>query len=91
MPPNSTLGPLAFTISDAETAASNLLVTAACSNTNLVAASGLVLGGSDTNRTLTITPALNHSGIATITIFATDENGETAAARASHRLERRAP
>ena len=80
MPPNSTLGPIPFTVSDAETTASNLVVTAASSNTNLIPASGLVLGGGGTNRTLNITPAIDRSGVATITVFATDENGETAAA-----------
>ncbi|MDB6110778.1 MAG: hypothetical protein JWR69_2528 [Pedosphaera sp.] len=78
-PPNSPAGPFAFTVTDAETPASNLLVFVACSDTNLLPAANLVLAGSGTNRTLSITPATNRSGMATITIFATDENGETGA------------
>lgn len=75
--PNSVVGPIAFAVSDAETAASNLLLTAYSSNTNLVPNENLLVGGLGTNRTLTIIPVTNRSGIATITILATDENGET--------------
>jgi len=49
-------GPLAFTVGDAETAASNLTVKAGSSNPTLVPASGLVLGGSGANRTVNVTP-----------------------------------
>ncbi len=75
-PRNTAVGPIAFTVSDAETAASNLVLSATSSDTNLVPVSGLVLGGTDTNRTLTITPAANRSGVATITVIATDESGQ---------------
>ncbi len=73
MLPNSTLSPVPFTVSDAETAGSNLVVTVTSSDTNVVAPAGLVLSGTDTNRTLTITPAADRSGIVTITVFAADE------------------
>ena len=61
-----------FTVSDADTIASALSVSVTSSNTNLVAPSGLLLGGSGTNRTLMITPAPNQSGTSTITISVND-------------------
>jgi len=65
-------------VSDLETVATALTLTAASSNTNLVPNSNLVLGGSGTNRTLTIQPATNQSGNATITVTVTDGSGHTA-------------
>src|ERR1035437_8439773 len=75
-PPNTVVGPIAFTVSDVETAASNLIVTAVSSDTNLVTAGGLALAGTDTNRTLTITPVTNRSGFTTITVTVLDESGK---------------
>ena len=74
---NMPLGPLAFTVGDAETPASSLTLTLACSDTNLVPLANIILGGGGTNRTLTITPATNQSGSATITITVSD--GQAAA------------
>ncbi len=56
---DATLGPLAFTIGDAETAASALTVTATSLNTTLLPNAGIVLGGSGANLTITLTPAPN--------------------------------
>ena len=66
--------PIAFTIGDAETAASSLIVTAVSSATALVPNSGaaLALGGTGANRTLVVTPAANQFGAATITITVSD-------------------
>jgi len=61
-----------FTISDLETAASVLTVTAASSNTNLVPNAGLLLDGAGTNRTLFIVPASDQSGTATISLSVND-------------------
>ena len=77
-PPNTTVGPINFTVSDAETAASNLVVTVTSSDTNLVPTTGLMLAGADTNRSLTITPVTNRSGAATITVIALDDSGQAA-------------
>ncbi|QDU24182.1 beta strand repeat-containing protein [Urbifossiella limnaea] len=71
-------GALAFTVDDAETAPSSLIVTATSSDVTLVPASGLVLGGSDANRTVTVTPAASQAGEATITLTVTDDDGLTA-------------
>jgi hypothetical protein len=65
-------GSLSFAIDDAETAESSLTVTRASSNTTLVPLGNVVLGGSGANRTVTVTPAANRSGTATITITVSD-------------------
>jgi hypothetical protein len=75
-PPNTNTGPISFTVNDAETAASNLIVTVTSSDTNLVPTAGLVLAGTDGDRSLTITPVTNRSGAVTITIVALDESGQ---------------
>src|SRR5439155_3185712 len=56
---NSNTGPLPFTIGDNTTPATNLVVTGASSNTNLVPQSGIVFSGSGSNRFVTVTPAAN--------------------------------
>ncbi|MEJ7647379.1 MAG: tandem-95 repeat protein [Chryseolinea sp.] len=65
-------GSLAFTVGDVETGANLLQVTSASDNTTLVPLSGIVLGGSGTNRNVTITPAAGESGTATITLTVDD-------------------
>ena len=57
-----------------ETAASALVVSATSSNPTLIPNGNIVLGGSGTNRTLTVTPANNQFGTATITINVSDGN-----------------
>ena len=59
-----------LTINDAETAASNLVLSASSSDPALVPANNFVFGGSGTNRTLTVTPA--QVGTATITVTVSD-------------------
>ncbi len=63
---------IAFTIGDAQTAASNLVLTALSANTTLVPTNNIVLGGSGAGRTVTITPASNQLGTATITLIVSD-------------------
>jgi Bacterial Ig domain/Fibronectin type III domain len=63
---------LPFTVGDAETPASNLVVSASSSNPALVSASGLKLGGSGSSRTLQIFPNTNQFGTATITLSVGD-------------------
>jgi aryl carrier-like protein len=68
-------GPIAFTVVDAETPSASLTVTASSSNQTLVPDSNLVLAGSDSTRTITITPALHQAGDVNITVAAMDLNG----------------
>jgi len=74
IPINTNTGPIAITIGDAETAASELTLTGASSNTDLVPATNIVFGGSGSNRTVTVTPAAGQTGSATITITVSDSS-----------------
>lgn len=65
-------GAINFTIGDDFTALSAINLSASSSNTVLVAPNGLVLGGSGETRSITITPAADRIGTATITITAVD-------------------
>ncbi len=70
---NSSTGALAFTIGDAETAATSLTVTATSNNQTLVPNANVVIGGTGTNRTVTVTPAANaNGGPAIITVTVSD-------------------
>ena len=65
-------GAMAFTVGDAETAAGSLTVSGSSSNTALVPNANIVFGGSGANRTVTVTPAGEPVGFATITVTVTD-------------------
>jgi uncharacterized repeat protein (TIGR03803 family) len=69
---------LGFTIDDDDTDPSSLVVTAGSSNSALVPDANIVLAGSGANRTVTVTPASNRTGTATITLTVSD--GELSAA-----------
>ncbi|MFA5648371.1 MAG: Ig-like domain-containing protein [Bacteroidales bacterium] len=68
----NTTGEVAFTISDAETPAADLIVTAFSSDPTFVPNSGITLGGSGANRIATITPVANKSGMAHIYLMLDD-------------------
>lgn len=68
----SSTGALAFTISDAQTAASSLKLSASSSNTKLVPKSNIVFGGSGKNRRVTVTPIKSRTGTAKITVTVSD-------------------
>lgn len=72
------VGPIGFTVSDLETTSTRLVVTASSNNPAVVPNSGISLGGSRTNRTVTLTPAAGATGTATITLTVTDAGGLTA-------------
>ena len=63
---------VAITIGDPDTPLANLAVSATSSNTSLVPGTGLVVSGSGSPRTLTITPAANQWGSSTITVSVSD-------------------
>ena len=69
---------IAFTIADPETAAENLSVTATTTNPVLLPPSGIVLGGSGANRTITLSPAAGLAGSAPVTLRVTDADGAVA-------------
>lgn len=68
---DTSTGPITFTVSDAETPGS-LVINTASSNPSLVPTASITIGGTGTDRTLTVTPALNQSGTATITVSVSD-------------------
>jgi VCBS repeat-containing protein len=72
---DTALAPIALSVGDDATAPGSLVVTAVSSNTDLIPAAGLVLSGSGANRTLTITPAADRFGTATITVQVDDGAG----------------
>jgi hypothetical protein len=69
---NTASAPVPFTVGDAETPASSLVVTATSSNPTLVPNTGLTLGGTGSNRWVVITPAANQVGTATIALTVCD-------------------
>lgn len=71
---DSSTGAISFTVGDAETAAGSLTVTANSSDETVVPEGepNIVLGGSDANRTVTVTPAANENGFADITLTVSD-------------------
>ncbi len=69
---NTNTGPLPFTVSDVETPAASLSVWAGTSTPALIPTNNIVLGGSGTNRTVTVTPIAGQTGTALITIYVSD-------------------
>ena len=59
-------------ISDAETSADSLTVSVGSSNTNLIDAEGITLGGSGANRSLTLNPNIGQSGVSEISVTVSD-------------------
>ena len=72
---SGTSGQINLTVGDVESAASALTLGATSSNQNLVPNSGLSVGGSGANRTLTVSAASRRSGTATITVRVSDGQG----------------
>ncbi len=69
---NTASAPLAFTVGDAQTAATALVVNVSSSNFALLPTSGIVVGGSGANRTVTLTPLPWQNGTATVTVAVND-------------------
>ena len=65
-------GPIPFTVSDVETSAEALVVTATSSNPALVPGENVLFSGSGSNRVVTVFPATNQIGSAWITIEVSD-------------------
>ena len=65
---DSSTGPLGFKIEDIDTPLDKLLIEGASNNPDLVSFNGIVFGGSGPERTVTVTPIPNQSGLATVRI-----------------------
>jgi hypothetical protein len=66
------VGPINFTVGDAETAVGGLTVTGTSTNQSLVPNAGIAFGGSGANRTVTVTPAANQTGATLINLTVSD-------------------
>ena len=75
---NISIDSIPFTVSDVESAVGTLSVSGTSSNTALVPNSNISIVGSDANRTVSITPALNQWGQSTITLIVRDPQGGSA-------------
>ncbi len=75
---NTTSAAIPFTVTDEQ--ASGLSITASSDRQQVVPDSALELGGSGTDRTLTVTPVIDTLGDAFITIIVTDRQGSMASA-----------
>jgi hypothetical protein len=69
---------LPFQVSDADSGANALTVTARSSDTSLIPEEGILLDGNAGSRTLQVTPAAEAIGEATVTIRAVDPDGLSA-------------
>ena len=69
---DQTLGPLGFTVGDAETSAGQLQVSGKSSNQSLVKDGNIKFGGSGKDRTVEVTPESGATGTATVTITVSD-------------------
>jgi len=77
VPPTNTLidvgtPPIPFTIGDPETAAASLTVSGVSANPTLLPSANFIFGGSDSNRTVTLTPTPGQIGVAPITLTVSD-------------------
>ncbi|HXJ55654.1 MAG TPA: LamG-like jellyroll fold domain-containing protein, partial [Verrucomicrobiae bacterium] len=63
---------IAFTVSDAESSPASLVVSGSSSNPTLVPSANMIFGGSGANRTVTVLPATNQNGTATLTLTVSD-------------------
>ena len=75
---NASTAELPFIVGDGESAASSLVPSAGSDNTVLVPIESIVFGGSESNRTVRVTPDAGQQGSALISVTVTDENGNTA-------------
>lgn len=88
---DSTTPPIAFTIGDAETPVANLTLSGTSSDQSLVPNANIVFGGSDANRTLSLTTMPANLGSVTITISVSDGSGTSSTSFQLNVLARPAP
>jgi hypothetical protein len=69
---NTPAGPISFVIGDAETPAANLTLSAGSDNVTVIPNGNILFGGTGANRTVTVTPAADQSGVANITVTVSD-------------------
>jgi GH35 family endo-1,4-beta-xylanase len=75
---NTPVGPIAFTIGDAQTSAAALTLQAVSFDTNLLPTANISFGGSGANRTVTLTPVANQFGSVAVLLLVDDGTNQTA-------------
>lgn len=75
---NTPVGPIAFTVGDAQTSAAALTLQAVSFDTNLLPTANITFGGSGANRTVTLTPAANQFGPVAVLLLVGDGTNQTA-------------
>ena len=73
---NTSTGSISFTVGDVDNAAGSLTLTGSSDNQILVPDANIVFGGTGANRTVAVTPVLNQTGTATITVKVSDGTAE---------------
>ena len=69
---NSSTGPITFTVGDVDNDPATLIVTGSSDNPTLAPDGNITFGGTGANRTVTVTPAANQMGAATIKVTVSD-------------------
>ena len=69
---NRATEPIPFTVSDAQTSADALQVTASSSNPLVLPPSGIILSGTNSSRTLVVDPVNGQTGVSVVTLAVTD-------------------
>jgi hypothetical protein len=67
-----------FSVSDAQSGPTALMVTASLDSTSLIPADGVALSGTDSGRALVLSPLEAATGMATVTLTVTDPDGASA-------------
>ena len=75
---NQVAGPIAFVVDDLTTPPADLVLQASADNITLLPEGSMVFGGEAGNRTITLTPAADESGVARVTVTVTDGEGNQA-------------
>src|SRR5258706_5164779 len=75
MPEDTLGGPFGFTVSDIETSAGSLTLSASSSDPAVVPSGNITFSGSGRNRFVTVQPATNQNGTAQITVVLHDTAG----------------
>jgi len=76
---DTVVGPIEFSVTDAETSASQLTVTAGASGTSVFPADGVAVAGTGAARSITLTPLEATTGTASITLTVIDGEGVSTA------------
>lgn len=72
---DTVVGPLTFTVSDADSAADALTVVVSTNTANVIPADGIVVTGTGGTRTLTVTPFEAATGATTVAVLVRDQQG----------------